>query len=340
MIQQAIKTLIEGKDLSHEFACHVMQTIMTGGATPAQIGAFLVAEKLKGETYQEVAGFAEVMRERATPIATKHTNHIDMCGTGGDGAGTFNISTIASFVVAGGGVPVAKHGNRSVSSKCGSADLLEELGVNIDLPAPQVSACLDEIGIAFLFAPGLHKAMKYAVAPRREIGVRTVFNILGPLTNPARVRRQVLGVYQPQIARLMAEVLRELGSEHVLIIHGLEGLDEVSLKGPTLAVELLHGEISEKYLLPESFGFEAAEADGISGSTPAENARIALDVLNGKVGAARDIVVVNAACGFVVGGNASSFLEGAEMGRQSIDSGAALAKLEALKAFSQEKVHA
>lgn len=334
MIQDAIKTVIDGRDLTREQAYGVMSSIMEGETTASQIAAFLVAEKLKGETYQEVAGFASAMREKATPVDTRHKNTIDMCGTGGDGSGTFNISTVASFVVAGGGVPVAKHGNRSVSSQCGSADLLEVLGVKIDLAADKIGRCLDEIGIGFLFAPALHKAMKHAVAPRREIGVRTVFNILGPLTNPAGVTRQVLGVFDPGMAQLMAEVLRELGADHILIVHSDDGLDEISIHHPTLAFELCEGEIEQKQLFPESFGLKMTPQNGATGGSPKENARTAKKVLNGKKGSARDFVIANAACGFVVGGLAKDYLEGAKMAQESIDSGAALVKLESLKEMS------
>ncbi|MFQ5822976.1 MAG: anthranilate phosphoribosyltransferase [bacterium] len=330
MIQQAIKTVIEGRDLTRQEAYEVMSTIMNGEATPAQIAAFLVASKLKGEKFQEIAGFAHAMREKASTVVTQYTDAIDMCGTGGDGFGTFNISTVASLVVAGGGVPVAKHGNRSISSQCGSADLLEALGVRIDLSAEKVGLCLDKIGIAFLFAPVLHRAMKHAISPRREIGVRTVFNILGPITNPAGVRRQVLGVYDPNLARLMAEVLRELSADHILIIHGEEGLDEVSIHGPTFVVELCRGKIIERRLLPENFGMNCTRRNGVSGGTPNENAKITLEILHGKKGPARDIVVANAACGFVVGGAAQNFLEGAKLAQESINSGAAMKKLEAL----------
>jgi anthranilate phosphoribosyltransferase len=334
MIQQAIKTVIEKLDLSRNDAYEVMSSIMRGDATAAQIAAFLVAMRLKGETYQEVAGFAQARRDKATPVPTHRKNTIDMCGTGGDGSGTFNISTVASFVVAGGGVPVAKHGNRSVSSQCGSADLLETLGVRIELSAEKVGMCLDKIGIGFLFAPVLHKAMKYAIGPRREIGVRTVFNILGPITNPAGVQRQVLGVYHPGLAHLLAQVLKELGAEHILVIHGEDSLDEVSIHGPTLAVELHQGQIKEKRLVPDSFGLPVSDKNGISGGSPTENAEIALEILHGKRGPTRDAVVANAACGFVVGGAAQDFMEGAKMARESIDSGAALEKLELLKELS------
>ncbi len=336
MIQEIIRLLIDGQDLNTQQAYDVMNTIMAGQATPAQIAAFLVAEKLKGETCPEVAGFARAMREKATPVTTHHANAIDMCGTGGDGRGTFNISTVASLVAAAGGAVVAKHGNRSVSSRCGSADLLEELGVKIDLNAQQVSRCLDEIGVAFLFAPMLHPAMKHAVAPRREIGVRTVFNLLGPLTNPAGVQHQVLGVYSAAAARFVAEVLKELGAQHVLIVHSEDGLDEVSVCQPTNMIELKDGVISERSISPQDFGLRARTDNGVTGGTPAENAAIVKTVLRGEKGAARDIVVCNAACGFLVAGLASDFKEGAQMAMAAIDSGAAAQKFEALKKLSHE----
>lgn len=336
MIQQAIRTVIEGGSLDRQEAYAVMSSIMEGQATPAQIGAFLIASKLKGESYQEVAGFAHAMRDKSTRIDCRHENAIDMCGTGGDGAGTFNISTVASFVVASAGVPVAKHGNRSVSSRCGSADLLEALGVKIDLDAGKVSQCLNEIGIAFLFAPLLHQAMKYASGPRREVGVRTVFNILGPLVNPAGVKRQVLGVYDSKLTRLMAEVLRELGAEHILVIHSEDGLDEVSIQAATIAVELRDGKIFERRFTPADFGLSLNGRNGVQGGTPEDNTRIAMNILTGRRGNPRDIVVANAACGLVVGGGAKDLLEGARLAREALDSGAALEKLELLKQFSHD----
>jgi anthranilate phosphoribosyltransferase len=334
MIREAIQTILAGKHLSRQDAHRTMSGIMSGEATPAQIGAFLVGMRMKGERADEVAGFAEAMREKATRVPTRHENAIDMCGTGGDGAGTFNISTVASFVVAGGGVPVAKHGNRSVSSQCGSADVLQALGVKIDLSAEQMGECLDKLGIAFLFAPTLHPAMKHAIGPRRELGVRTVFNILGPITNPAFVRRQVLGVYNAELARLLAQVLAELDTEHAVIVHGEEGLDEISISGSTLAFEVKRGNVSESRLLPEDFGLRPGTSDGLAGGDAERNAEIAMQVLRGESGPARDAVIANAACGLVVGGAATTFADGAQLARQSIDSGAALAKLEAMIEFT------
>jgi anthranilate synthase/phosphoribosyltransferase len=334
MLQQTISQIIDRIDLDRAQAYAAMNEIMSGAATPAQIAAFLVAMRMKGERPQEVAGLAQAMRERATPVSTRRENPIDMCGTGGDGKGTFNISTVASFVAAGGGVTVAKHGNRSVSSQCGSADVLEALGVNINLTAAQMSQCLDEIGIAFLFAPVLHSATKHAIGPRKEIGSRTVFNILGPLTNPAGVKRQLLGVYDRQLAALMAEVLAELGAEHALVVHSDDGLDEISAHGSTMMLEIREGRISEKTLAPEDFGFSPANGDGIMGGNAEQNAQMALRVLNGEKSAAREIVIANAACGFWVAGLAKNISEGVMMASQSLDSGAALAKLEALRKLS------
>lgn len=336
MIQEAIRIVTERQHLSRAQARDVMDLIMSGGATPAQIAAFAIAQKLKGETYHEVAGFAEAMRAKAARVETRRPNAIDMCGTGGDGKSTFNISTVASFVVAAGGIPVAKHGNRSVSSKCGSADLLEALGVTIDLDARQAGLCLDELGIAFLFAPALHPAMKHAIGPRREMGVRTVFNILGPLTNPAHVKRQVLGVYSAELAELMALVLRELTTEHVLVIHSEDGLDEVSIQAPTSILEVKGEEIRKIKVTPESFGLEASSGDDILGGEPEVNARIALEVLKGVPGTPRDVVIANAACGLLVGGAVTGFREGADLARTLLDSGKALEKLESLKVVARD----
>ncbi len=335
MIQHAIYQAIDRVDLDRRQAYDAMNEIMNGTATPAQIAAFLVAMRMKGERVQEVAGFAEAMRDKATPVTTRQPNPIDMCGTGGDGKGTFNISTVASFVAAGGGVAVAKHGNRSVSSKCGSADVLEALGININITASQMSQCLDEVGIAFLFAPVLHSATKHAVGPRKEIGTRTVFNILGPLTNPAAVKRQVLGVYNRQLAMLVAEVLAELGAEHAVVVHSADGLDEISVHGPTLMIEVCKGRLSERTLTPKDFGVRPSGANGIIGGNAEQNAQIAQHILQGEKGPARDIVAANAACGFWVAGAAKDLAEGAAMAKQSLDSGAALAKLEALREMSQ-----
>jgi len=335
-IQHAIAQVIEQVDLDRQQAYGVMSEIMSGAATPAQIAALLVAMRMKGERPQEVAGFAQAMRDKATPVRTMRPNPIDLCGTGGDGKGTFNISTVASFVVAGGGVTVAKHGNRSVSSKTGSADVLEALGVNVNLTAAQMSRCLDEIGIAFLFAPALHQATRHALAPRREVAVRTVFNLLGPLTNPAGVRRQVLGVFDRRLLRLMAEVLAQLKAEQALVVHSEDGLDEISIHSPTHAIKIAAGQLMSLTLTPADFGFTQLYFESLQGGNAEENAAIALRVLQGEPGAARDVVLANAACGFWVAGAAENLHAGVALARRSIDSGAAMAKLDALRELSRQ----
>ncbi len=330
MMQTAIRTVLEGRSLHRGEAQQAMSCLMAGEATPAQIGAFLAALRMKGETPEEIAGFAAAMREKAVPVPTRHRDAVDLCGTGGDGKGTFNISTVAGFVAAGAGVPVAKHGNRSVSSKCGSADVLQALGVEIDLGPEEIGRCLDEVGIAFLFAPRLHPAMKYAIGPRREIGARTVFNILGPICNPAGVRRQLIGVYDRKLLRLLAEVLLRLGSEHVLLVHSAEGLDEISIAGATYAAELRNGEIRELELTPADFGLQPEPLPPAGGDARA-NAEIALAILRGEQGPGRDIVIANAAAAIYVAGRAASLREAAQIAAASIDSGRALQKLEALR---------
>ncbi|RMF88295.1 MAG: anthranilate phosphoribosyltransferase [Nitrospinota bacterium] len=334
MIVEAIQHLVNGKDLSEQEAAQVMAEIMNGEATPAQIAAFLTALRIKGETIAEITGCARVMREKARRIHTTYPNVVDTCGTGGDGSHTFNISTIAALVVAAAGVPVAKHGNRSVSSKCGSADLLRTLGVNIELPPERVEACLAELGIAFLFAPLLHGAMKYAIGPRREIAIRTIFNILGPLTNPAGAQAQLLGVYSASLTEVLAGVLANLGSRRAFVVHGSDGLDEITLTGETKVTELRDREIKTYQITPEDFGLQRTTPETLKGDDPETNARIALEILHGKKGPQRDVVVLNAGFALVAGGGASSVEEGIAKASEAIDSGAALAKLEALQAFA------
>jgi len=335
MIQAAIHKVIERQDLTRAEAFATMEVIMSGEATPAQIGAFLVALRMKGEKPQEIAGFADSMRGKAAKVISHHpTPVIDIVGTGGDSKHTINVSTIASFVVAGTGVPVAKHGNRSVSSKCGAADVLMALGVNIDLGAEQVSRCLDEVGIAFLFAPKMHSAMKHAIGPRREIGVRTVFNILGPITNPAGARHQLIGVYEKSLTRLLAEVLQQLDAEHVWLVHSDDGLDEISLAAKTHVAELQNGVIKEYQIGATDFGLSPSTAS-ITGGDAAENAHLAQQILQGEKGVRRDIVIANAAAGLYIAGKAGDLREGAKMAAESIDTGAALKKLEAMREFTQ-----
>ncbi len=333
-IQDAIAKLIEGEDLTREETVGVMDQIMSGDATDAQIGAFLVALRLKGETVDEIAGAAEVMREKATRIETGHEVVVDTCGTGGDHSGTFNISTAAAFVVAGAGLCVAKHGNRAASSLCGSADVLKALGVNIEAPPETVGRCLDDVGIGFLFAPALHGAMKYAIGPRREVGIRTIFNALGPLTNPAGAQRQVIGVYSGALTESLAEVLGRLGSEHAFVVHGSDGLDEVTTTGSTQVSELRDGSVSTYEITPEAFGFARADADALKGGDEETNAGIVLSVLRGDPGPRRDIVLLNAAAAVVAGGLAGDMAAGVEVAREAVDSGRAMEKLEGLKAAS------
>ena len=335
MIRAALQKVIDRHDLTREEAFQTMELVMTGEATPAQIGALLVALRMKGETPAEIAGFAQSMRNKATKVTTTRTDPIlDIVGTGGDSKHSINVSTISSFVVAGAGVLVAKHGNRSVSSKCGAADVLAALGVKIDLEAAQMSRCLDDVGIAFLFAPKLHGAMKYEIVPRREIGVRTVFNILGPITSPAGARRQLIGVYEIGLTRLLAEVLQQLDAEHVWLVHSEDGLDEISLAGKTRVAEVKNGEIREFDVTPAEFGLSAS-ADSITGGDAEQNAEIARNILLGGKGVMRDVVLANSAAGLYLAGKAANIKEGAALAADSIDSGAAFKKLQALIELTQ-----
>ncbi len=327
MIRDAIRKVVQGENLSREEAAAVMTEIMDGAATPAQIGCFLTALRLKGETVDEITGFAEVMREKATRISCSREDVVDTCGTGGDGLCTFNISTCAAFVAAGAGVAIAKHGNRCVSSGCGSADVLKELGVNIEAEPPVVEKCLETVGVGFLFAPKLHLAMKHAIGPRREIGIRTVFNILGPLTNPAGARRQLLGVYDGALTDLVARVLSNLGSQRVFAVHGEDGLDEISTTGPTRVTELNESEIRNYSIHPEDFGLSACSMDDLKGGDAPTNAAMLKEVLGGRKGPKRDIVLLNSAAVIVAAGKADSLEEGIEIAVESIDSGRAMGKL-------------
>ncbi len=330
MIQEAIKDLIAGVDLGRAKTRAVMEQIMSGQATDAQIGAFLVALRIKGETIDEIVGCAEVMREKATPIGTVRPDLIDTCGTGGDASSTFNISTTVAFVACGAGLAVAKHGNRSISSQCGSADVLAALGINIAASPEKVGECIDKVGIGFLFAIALHGAMKHAIGPRRELATRTVFNILGPLTNPAGAKRQLLGVFDGALTEVLAGVLRELGSERALVVHGSDGLDEITLTGPTQVSELRDGQISTRQIYPEDFGLQVAAAESLKGGDAAYNARILREVLDGREGPQRDVALLNAAAAIVVGGLAEDMSAGLELARASIDSGRARRSLDRL----------
>jgi anthranilate phosphoribosyltransferase/anthranilate synthase/phosphoribosyltransferase len=325
--------VVAGQDLSETEAEQAMDIIMTGEATPAQIAAFLTALRLKGETVEEITGFARSMRRRAAGITTRHQVFIDTCGTGGDGRHTFNISTTAAFVIAGAGVAVAKHGNRSVSSRCGSADVLEALGIKVDLPPAAVARCLDEVGMAFLFAPVFHGAMKYAAGPRREIGIRTVFNLLGPLTNPAGAPCQLVGVYDPSLTETVAAVLGRLGSRRAYVVHGSDGLDEVTTTGPTKITCLDHGSLTTYTFYPEDAGLPRAGLEDLAGGTAADNAAITRSVLKGEKGPARDVVLLNAAFGLLAAGVEKSLPGALATAATSIDSGAAMAKLQDMTAW-------
>lgn len=331
MIKEAIAKVADGTSLTEAESEDVMREIMEGGATPAQIAAYLTALRMKGETVDEVVGAVRVMREKAIRIRVDDPLVVDTCGTGGDRKGTFNISTTTAFVVAGAGVTVAKHGNRAASSKSGSADVLRALGVNIDLPPPAVEDCVNQIGIGFLFAPLFHGAMKHAVAPRQEIGIRTMFNILGPLTNPAGASIQILGVYADPLADLMAQVLIKLGARHCFVVHGEDGLDEISISAPTRFCEGKEGRISCYHLDPRDLGMSLAPLKAIAGGGPEDNAKILLAILGGAPGPKRDIVLLNAAPPLVACGTAKDFAEGVALAANSIDTGAAMEKLERLK---------
>ena len=330
MIQEAIKDLIVGADLDRAKMRAVMEQIMSGQATDAQIGAFLVALRIKGETIDEIAGGAEVMREKATPIVTVRPDLIDTCGTGGDDSGTFNISTTVAFVACGAGLAVAKHGTRSISSQCGSSDVLTALGVNVEAAPEKVGECIDEVGIGFLFAIALHGAMKHAIGPRRELATRTVFNILGPLTNPAGAKRQLLGVFDGALTEALAGVLRELGSDQALVVHGSDGLDEITLTGPTQVSELRDGQVSTRQIHPGDFGLQTVSAEALKGGDADHNARILRGVLDGEEGPQRDVVLLNSAAAIVVGGLAEDITAGLEVARESIDSGKARQALDRL----------
>jgi len=334
MIKECIVKLADGQGISGEEAYGTLREIMTGEATPAQIAAFITALRIRGETPDIIAGAARAMREQFTAVEPHHARVVDTCGTGGDGAHTFNISTASALVAAGAGVAVAKHGNKSVSSKCGSADVLAELGVNIAVDAAIMSACLKEVGIAFLFAPTLHPAMKHAIGPRREIGIRTIFNILGPLSNPAGAKRGVLGVYSKELATVLAEALAQLGAEHMFVVHGEDGLDEITTAAPTHLAEVRDGQVRVHRLHPSEYGIKPAKPEDLLGGDPAENAAIIRAVLDGKHGPHRDIVLLNAAAAIVTGGQAESIADGLARAAEAIDTGAARATLERLIAFT------
>ena len=334
MIKEAINSLVSGNSLSFDEASGVMGEIMSGEATPAQIAAFVTALRIKGETVDEIAGLASVMRAKATPV-TVTPPVVDTCGTGGDNSSTFNISTAAAFVAAGAGLKVAKHGNRAMSSRCGSADVLEALGVKIDLGAAAVAECMETVGIGFMFAPAFHPAMKYAAGPRREIGIRTVFNILGPLTNPAHAEFQVIGVPNEELGHKIAAVLHRLGTKHSLVVHSM-GLDELSTCGRSIVWEVNEQEALPPYeVFPQQFGLKETSLDEIKGTTPEENAATLRRILNGEKMPGRDVVALNAAAALVAGNRASDLQEGCRLAAEAIDNGQAQEKLDSLIKISQ-----
>ena len=326
----AINMVLNEKDLAEDEMTGVMRTIMTGGATPAQIGGFLVGLRMKGETVNEITAAARVMRELAEKVATWPDHLVDTCGTGGDASGTFNISTASAFVAAGAGARVAKHGNRSISSKSGSADVLEAAGVKLDISPGHVSLCLEQVGIGFMFAPAHHGAMKHAIGPRREMGIRTIFNVLGPLTNPAGAPNQVLGVFSKQLVKPMAQVLKKLGSQHVMVVHAKDGLDEISINRKTYVAELLKGDIREYKIRPGDFGMERASLDTIRADSVEDSLRIINEVLDNRPGPARDIVCLNAGAAIYTAGVAASLEQGVALASDSITSGKAKEKLQQL----------
>ncbi|HNR92997.1 MAG TPA: anthranilate phosphoribosyltransferase [Kiritimatiellia bacterium] len=337
MIKETIAKLVDGKELTRQESYETLKEIMSGNATPAQIGSFITALRIRGESADVIAGGVQAMREKLIAIATPEGNVVDIVGTGGDQQHTFNISTTAAFVVAGAGVMVAKHGNRRVSSSCGAADVLTELGVNIEIGPPQMEKCIREAGIAFLFAPALHPAMKYASAPRSEVGIRSIFNILGPLSNPTGARRGVLGVYTRDLVKLFSGALAQLGSVHMFVAHGLDGLDEITTTGKTAMGEVRGGDIRLFELDPRDYGIPLTDSASLRGGDSAANALLVKEVLSGKTGPKRDIVLLNAAVTIMAGGGAETIEAGLTAAAKSIDSWAAMEKLEKLVALTNEK---
>ena len=333
MFKDVLNQLLAAKDLSHDQMLAVMQQVMSGELSEAQIAALLIALRVKGETVDEIAAAATVMRQLSTKVNISNTAHlVDTCGTGGDGIQTFNVSTVSAFVAAAAGAKVAKHGGRSVSSTCGSADVLEALGVNVNKTADEVAASVNEIGIGFMFAPNHHSAMKYAAPVRKALGVRTIFNLLGPLTNPASAKRQVMGVFDQVLTGKLAKVLQKLGSEHVLVVHGTDGMDEISFTGDTYIAELKDGKVTEYTINPKQFGLSGHQLKDIQIQNAAESKAMIMDVLTGKKGAARDIVLMNAGAAIYTAGVVTSLAAGIAKAAKMIDEGKALATLQALQA--------
>ena len=335
-LSQAINAVLQRQDLNSSEMTEVMRTIMTGGATDAQIGGFLIGLRMKGETVTEIAAAAKVMRELASGVNISGLDHaVDIVGTGGDASGTFNVSTASMFVAAAAGAHVAKHGNRSVSSKSGSADALETAGINLMLSSDQVEQCVREVGVGFMFAPGHHSAMKHAIGPRKEMAARTVFNVLGPLTNPAGVPNLVLGVFSDELLEPLANVLKELGANHVMVVHSRDGLDEISIGDVTDVAELKDGEITRYTIEPEAFDLQRVAIDHIKADGPDQSVAMIRGLLGGEAGPARDIVALNAGAAIYVSGLAASLADGVKKAQQVLDSGDGLARLEKLAALSQ-----
>ena len=337
MIQAALADLLDGRDLSQENARDVMRSIMDGEATPGQIGAFLVALRIKGETADEIAGCAEAMREHVLVVRPARTDLVDTAGTGGDGAGTFNISTAAALVAAAAGAAVAKHGNRAVSSASGSADVLEALGFKLELPAERIGRSIDELGFGFLFAPSHHPAMRHAAPVRRELATRTVFNVLGPLTNPAGARAQVVGVYAPELVPTIATVLARLGARRAFVVHGAGGVDELSPAGPNLVCEVVGGKVRRREIDPKDFGVPRCKPGDLAGGSPDENATTIREIFGGAKGPKREAVLLNAAGAIAAGGHARDLEAGYRVAMEAVDSGGAAKRLEELIAFSRAK---
>ena len=338
MIRDAIRKAVEQEDLTEQEAVAAMTEIMDGEATPAQVASFITAMRMKGETVPEITGFVKVMREKSVKVRPKSDKLLDTCGTGGDKLNTFNISTTATFVVVGAGVTIAKHGNRAASSKCGSADVLEALGINLAMDPESVAQCIDRAGIGFMFAPAMHPAMKHAVGPRKEIGIRTMFNVLGPMTNPAGAKRQVIGVFSPDMTDTMANVLKALGSERVMVFHGAPGLDEMSTLGETKVSELKDGAVRTYTVKPSDVGLDTARPEDLApeGDTAEDNARSLVGILKGEKGPRRNIVLLNAAAALVVADKARDLTEGLAVAANSIDSGAAMNALDQFNSVTQE----
>ena len=339
MIQQALQQVLDGRDLTREETREVMSQIMAGEATPAQIGGFLVALRAKGETADEIAGCAEAMRAHVLAVKPRRDDLVDTAGTGGDGASTINISTAAALVAAAAGAAVAKHGNRAVSSACGSADVLEALGFALEQEPEHIARSIDELGFGFLFAPSHHPAMRHAAPVRKELATRTVFNVLGPLTNPAGARAQVVGVYSPELVRTIAEVLAALGARRAFVVHGAGGIDELSPVGENLVAEVVDGKVRERTLDPEAeLGVPRCSVDELRGGAPADNAAAVRDVFAGADGGRRNAILLNAAGAIAAAGHAEDLREGLDVARETVDSGAAAARLEQLVAFSRQTV--